>query len=64
MDEPYLVKIQTKAEDANTAAARRERNRRAAERELYEELSRRYPPGPKPWTRAQLLALGKRDCIT
>ncbi|KAF9786780.1 hypothetical protein BJ322DRAFT_674428 [Thelephora terrestris] len=53
---PYLAKTATKDTEAPTGSAKKERNRRLVERELYEELSRHYPRGPKPWARPQLLA--------
>jgi len=46
--------------------ANAERNRRAAERELYGELSRYYllKPSQKEWTRPTLLPHGKHEHLT
>ena len=59
-DEPFLTKILTKSEEAGSHTARREQNSRVIERQLYEELSRRYPAGGLRWTRGRLLSQGKQ----
>ena len=63
-DEPFLTKALTKSEEAGSHTARREQNSRAIERQLYEELSRRYPAGGLRWTRPRLLSRGKQKFLT
>ena len=55
-EEPFLTKAPTKSEDAGSDTTRREQDRRATERQLYEELSRRYRAGGLRWTRGRLLS--------
>lgn len=62
-DVPYLAKTATKDTEAPTGSAKKERERRLIERELYEGLSKLYPRGPKPWARSQLLSRCKWERI-
>lgn len=62
--EPRLRGVKTEEAEAEeeqemSEAARTERERRSAERNLYQELSRYYPRSRGLWTRTQLLMSGK-----
>ena len=61
-EEPYLLVTKT-IEKSVSHPADMERERRNTERQLYQELSKYYPRGQRPWARSTLLWEGKHGRI-
>ena len=58
-EQPCLLITNGKDPGAASEGARKERERRSAERGLFQKLSRYYPREKGVWTRPQLLSNGK-----